>query len=170
MKRWLRRGLKTIVGLLVLFGLFVGWALLFCFAEPPELDYEPVALGYAPPSAPGPDGRVHFGPNWFLPQKGRSLLSVEGDPFSLGYANATLTREFLAEQERSLFETVEQFFPNRLGLYGIGLVVLVGVAEGFYLYADLGEFVLNRGNAVSLFHAQSAQAADGGRAIGEEVL
>jgi len=125
LKRWLRRGLWAVAGLLVLVGLFLGWALLFCFAEPPELDYEPAALAFEKPSAPGPDGRIHFGPNWFVPQKGRSLLSVEGDPFSLGYANATLTRDYLAEQERSLFDTVAKFFPSKAAIYGIGLVVLV---------------------------------------------
>jgi len=124
-KRWLRRGLWAVAGLFVAFALFVGWALLFCFAKPPTLDYEPVVNGYAPPSAPGPDGRVHFGPNWFLPQTGRSLLSVQGDPYSLGFANATLTRDFLAEQERSLYETVGKFFTTKLAIYGIGFVVLV---------------------------------------------
>lgn len=124
-KRWLRRGLWAAAALVVAFGLFLGWAVLFCFAEPPNLDYEPAARAYAAPSGPDADGRFHFGPNWFVPRKGRSLLSVEGDPFSLGYANATLTRDYLAEQERSLYETVGKFFTTKLSIYGIGLVVLV---------------------------------------------
>jgi len=124
-KRWLRRGLWAALTVFALFGLFIGWALAFCFAEPPELDYEPAALAYDAPSEPDAHGRIHFGPNWFLPQRGRSLLSVEGDPYSLGFANATLTRDYLAEQERSLFETVRQFFPSKIALYGIGLVVLI---------------------------------------------
>ncbi|MHC4449989.1 MAG: C45 family autoproteolytic acyltransferase/hydrolase [Planctomycetota bacterium] len=125
MRKWLRRGLRAAAALLVLIALFVGWALLFCFAEPPELDYEPAARAYPAPEQPGPDGRIRFGPNWFLPQPGRSLLYVEGDPYSIGFANATLTRDYLEAQERSLFETVQRFFPSRLALYGIGLVVLV---------------------------------------------
>ena len=125
LKRWLRRALWTVAAIVLLFGLFVGWALLFCFAEPPELDYEPAAFAFDEPQGPDERGRFHLGPNWFLPQKGRSLLAVEGDPFTLGYANASLTRDYLAEQERSLYETVGKFFTSKLAIYGIGLVVLV---------------------------------------------
>jgi tetratricopeptide (TPR) repeat protein len=108
---------------LLVFGLFLVWVFLFCFAEPPELDARPAALDWKTETSA--DGRVHLGPAWFERREGRSLLYLEGAPFAIGYANAHLTAEFLEIQERSLMETVEEHFPSLLGRLALGLLVLV---------------------------------------------
>src|SRR5262245_60088840 len=122
-RRWLRRLLFVLGGLLLLLGGFVAWVLLFCFAEPPVLAGRPAVLDLAQETTS--DGRVHLGPSWFQRAEGHSLPHLEGDPLAFGYANATLTSEFLELQERSLIETVEEHFPSLLVRLGIGLAVLV---------------------------------------------
>jgi hypothetical protein len=103
--------------------LFVGWVLLFCFADPPELEGHPAVLDLVPSERE--DGRTHLGASWFQRAPGRSLLYVEGAPFELGYSNATLTADFLEQQERSLMTSVEEHFPSLLGRLAIATVVLV---------------------------------------------
>jgi hypothetical protein len=122
-RRWLKWTIRILGGLLLLFVAFLVWVRLTCFATPPELDYEPAILAADPPREDGV--RVRYGPDWFEEREGRSLLYLEGVPYSLGYANARLTRKLLEHQERHFLETVEGFFPNRLVLFGVGLAVLV---------------------------------------------
>jgi hypothetical protein len=122
-RRWLVRILVAGASLTLLLACFVLWILLFSFAEPPALDREPAIV-----SAQGPareaDGRLRLDSSWFLRREGRSLLYVEGDPFTLGYANARLTADLLAEQERSLWEQVHEHLPGRLQRFGVYLLVL----------------------------------------------
>jgi hypothetical protein len=121
--RWLRWTLLGLGGCAAfLFGV-IAWALLFCFAEPPVLAAPPGALSWKPET--GPDGRYHVGPSWFRKLDGRSQLYLEGDPFAIGFANATLTAEFLEFQERSLIETVEQHFPSPITRFALALAVLI---------------------------------------------
>src|SRR5512134_3303768 len=122
-RRWLRRSLWALAVLGVASAAFVVWVRLACFAEPPVLDYRPEILDAPSPSQV--DGRVRYGVCWFEERKGHSLLYVEGDPYSIGYANARLTSRLLEIQERSFLETIRGFYPTRLGLFAIGLVVLV---------------------------------------------
>ncbi len=121
--RWLRRLAGGALGLALLLALFVGWALLFCFAEPPVLAARPALLDLE--ARHTEDGRVHLGASWYQPAEGRSLLYLEGSPFELGYANARLTHDLLAFQEKSLIDTVEAKFPSLLKRIGLGLLVLV---------------------------------------------
>ena len=122
-RRWLRRILWVFLGLFILLFGFVGWAYLFCFAEPPDLDYEPAILRAAAPAER--DGRVHYGGNWFERRPGRSMLYLQGDPYSIGYANARLTERYLALQETDLIEKVREFFPGTLEFLAIATIVLV---------------------------------------------
>ncbi|MCA8961761.1 MAG: hypothetical protein KDC38_14655, partial [Planctomycetes bacterium] len=69
--------------------------------------------------------RLALGASWFRERVGCSLLSVEGDPFTLGYANARLTGHLFAEQERSLIETVREHFPSTLSFWAIATLVLI---------------------------------------------
>ncbi len=121
--RWLRRMLYVTGGLSALGVGFIAWALFFCFAEPPELESEPAIVGLE--AVRDADGRTRLGAAWFRPAPGRSLLYLEGTPFELGYANAALTSEFLAIQEKSLMDTVEAVFPSLAVRLGLGLLVLV---------------------------------------------
>jgi len=123
MKRWRKRLLKVFGGLALLAVLFGAWVWLFCIAKPPELDYRPAILDAAAPSVDGP--RTHFGRSWFEPRPGASQLYLEGDPYTLGFANARLTEEYLRAQEKSLLDTVRGFFPGWLEFSGIALVVVV---------------------------------------------
>ena len=122
-RRWLRWTLYGFGGFFLCLAGFVTWALLFCFADPPELDYTPQARAWGEAEADG--ARMRLGPNWFQARKGRSLLYLEGDPYSIGYANGKLTNLFLREQEEALMGTIRKFFPGTLSFYGIAVVVLV---------------------------------------------
>jgi isopenicillin-N N-acyltransferase-like protein len=122
-KKWLKRALWFFSGVFLLFAIFIGWVYWSCESTPPTLSYEPTARGYDAPTAPDAQGRVHFGPNWFQKARGRSLLYVEGDPYSIGFANATLTHQFLEEQERALLDSVQEHLPSRAAFWTIYLIV-----------------------------------------------
>ncbi len=123
LRRWLRISLWTVGVLTSLLAGFVVWVYLTCFAEPPPLTARPPILDQVPASSP--DGRVHLGRSWFRRDPGCSLLYLEGDPFTLGYSNSTLTQELLEVQERSLIDTARAFFPSRLSFLAVGLLVLI---------------------------------------------
>ncbi len=123
-RRRLRRAAAIALALLVIgAGAFRLW-LETCFATPPPLEGEPAILAETPRADPA-TGRVHLGASWFQERPGRSLLYLEGDPFTRGYANATLTRAFLEEQERSLMETVERLVPSTLARWALATAVLI---------------------------------------------
>ncbi|MHC4134262.1 MAG: C45 family autoproteolytic acyltransferase/hydrolase [Planctomycetota bacterium] len=122
-RRWLKWPVRIGCTLLLLLAAFLTWVFLACIADPPELDYEPAILAVGAPVADGE--RVRLGKCWFLERKGRSLLYLEGDPYSIGYANAHLTAKLLAIQERHFVQTVKGFFSNRLELFAVGVAVLV---------------------------------------------
>jgi len=96
---------------------------LACFARPPDLAGRPAILDEAIRS--DGEGRRAVGRCWFRKDPGLSLLHVEGDPFTMGYAGAALTEEYLEEQEEALIATVRGFFPSRIGFAAITLAVLV---------------------------------------------
>jgi hypothetical protein len=122
-RRWLKWLIRIGGALLLLLAAFLAWVFLACVADPPELDYEPAILAAG---APVKDGeRMRLGKCWFEERKGRSLLYLEGDPYSIGYANANLTAKLLATQERHFVQTVKGFFSNRLELFLVGIAVLV---------------------------------------------
>ena len=104
---------------------FAGGFALFlstCFATPPELESRPAILD----KTLREDGaRKILGNSWFLRRSGRSLLYLEGDPFTLGYSNAALTGDMMEEQERSLIKTVRDFFPSTPAFMAITTAVLV---------------------------------------------
>ena len=122
-RRWLRRTLWGLGGLLVLLLGFLLWVWLTCFAEPPELDYRPAILDAPPPAAAG--GRVVYGPCWFEARPGGSLLYLEGDPYSIGYAHGRLTEDLLVAQARAFLGMVHEYLSNPLKFFGITLLVLV---------------------------------------------
>ncbi|MCB9869794.1 MAG: hypothetical protein H6837_08045 [Planctomycetes bacterium] len=113
----------ALVVLMLLCGGFAGWVWATCFAAPPPLDGRPAVLDLEPHT--DPSSRVHLGASWFEHRHGRSLLYLEGDPFTLGYANARLTADLLAAQERALIETVRHLLPGTLAFYGTAVMVLV---------------------------------------------
>ena len=122
-RRWLKWLLWIGCVLLVLPATFLAGVFLACFADPPELDYQPQILAVGAPVADGE--RVRLGKCWFQERKGHSLLYLEGDPYSIGYANARLTADLIAIQERHFLETIKGFFSNRLELFAVGVAVLV---------------------------------------------
>lgn len=103
---------------------FVAWVLLTAFAEPPPLDGRPAVLDAAL-TVDDATGLRRLGPCWFLPREGASLLYLEGDPYTLGYANAALTADRLEAQERALVETVHTHFDNPLAFWGMAFLVLL---------------------------------------------
>jgi len=121
-RRWFRRLVLVAALFLALGGGFVGWALLTCFAEPPVLAQTPAILELEPSER---DGRRVLAGSWFEERPGRSLLYLEGGPFELGFANASLTSAFLEAQERSLFAAVREQLPSTLGFWAVALAVLV---------------------------------------------
>ena len=72
---------------------FLAWVYLACFARPPVLAGRPAILDEAIRSEGG--GRTALGRCWFRKDPGCSFLFLEGDPFTIGYAGATLTEEYL---------------------------------------------------------------------------
>jgi hypothetical protein len=123
LRRWFRR--LAVAGLLLglLLGGFLLWVYLTCFATPPPLDERPAILDRAPVERAG--GRVFLGECWFREDPGCSILYLEGDPFTIGYANATLTAKFLEVQERSLIETAREHFPSWFSFMAVATFVLV---------------------------------------------
>lgn len=140
-RRW-RRRLLIAAGVLLVAGIAFRLWIPTCYAVPPELAERPAILDAV--VADGPAGRKTLGKSWFLERKGGSLLYLEGDPFTIGYANGTLTRKFLEQQERSLMETVRGFLPNRLALWAMATAVLINnrslprFVEREYQYEILG--------------------------------
>jgi isopenicillin-N N-acyltransferase like protein len=123
LKKWLKRLAWTALAGTVGIAGFVIWAVNTCFAEPPELATRPAILDAK--ITTDADGRTRFGRSWFAPNPGRSLLHVEGDPFTIGYCNSTLTRDLLEAQERSLIENVRTLLPGTVAFYSAALLVLV---------------------------------------------
>jgi hypothetical protein len=103
-KRWLNRLAWTALVLTVGFAGFVTWALTTCFAEPPVFATRPSIRDATLTTEP--DGRTRIGKSWFHRRPGRSLLHLEGDPFTIGFTNSTLTTDLLEAQERSLIEKI----------------------------------------------------------------
>jgi isopenicillin-N N-acyltransferase like protein len=122
-RRWLRRLLWTVLVTLLLIAGFLVWVYCACIAYPPRLSHRPAIL--AEQVTTSEDGIRRIGASWFLKRRGRSQLHLEGDPFTLGYANAALTADLLEIQERSLLSTVREHFPSRLAFSGVALAVLV---------------------------------------------
>jgi len=122
-RRWLKVSLLAVGGLLVLLAGFVAWAYLTCFAEPPELDYRPAVRDWAAPREEA--GRVRYGDCWFERREGCSLLALAGDPYTIGYANATLTRDLLAYQEQCFVAFVKDLLPGAWKLRAVAFAVLV---------------------------------------------
>ena len=122
-RTWLRRLVWSGIVTVGLLALFVGWVLTTCFAEPPTMGQQPTIVDAAVTT--DDDGRTRLGNSWFQKHLGRSLMYVEGDPFTLGYSNSMLTAEFLELQERSLMETIRGYLPGTLSFYSAALLVLV---------------------------------------------
>ena len=123
-RKWVRRILRTLFVLVVLFGAFLVWVWTTCFAEPPELEEANPAV-HALELVTGEDGTVHLGSCWFLERPGRSLLYLEGDPYSIGYSNGRLTSHLMAVQERSLIDTVREEFSSPVSFFAVTVAVLV---------------------------------------------
>jgi hypothetical protein len=102
---------------------FVLWVYFACFAAPPPLEGTPAIL--AQKIVADPDGRLRLGNAWFRRDVGCSLLYLEGDPFTIGYANATLTADFLELQERSLIESARMALESDFAFAAVTLFVLV---------------------------------------------
>jgi tetratricopeptide (TPR) repeat protein len=122
-KRWLKRLAWTALVLTVGFAGFVTWALTTCFAEPPVFATRPSIRDATLTTEP--DGRTRIGKSWFHRRPGRSLLHLEGDPFTIGFTNSTLTTDLLEAQERSLIENIRSLLPGTITFYCSALLVLV---------------------------------------------
>lgn len=121
--RLLRWGLRGCLLLVIGLAGFLLWVRLTCFAEPPPLEDEPAIRSEV--LRVEPSGRVCFGPCWFERHPGRSLMHLEGDPYSIGFANARMSSDWIVLQEKSLMETTRRFLPSDLQFWGITLLVLV---------------------------------------------
>jgi isopenicillin-N N-acyltransferase-like protein len=109
------RILAIVMGALVLLLVIGSWSIdWLCFARPPKLAAEPAILAVQR-TAEGE--RLRIGESWLERRDGIWRMSLSGDPFTRGYANAALTRELFAEQERSLVATVRGYVPSRTKLW-----------------------------------------------------
>lgn len=114
LKRWLRRVMIGLV-LLVCLACAASWYIDYRGeAHPPELDYTPSILSQ---SVVEKDGVKWIGKSWLRSREGILQMSLSGDPFTLGYANAMLTQEYLKEQEESLMQTVRSYVPQEWKLW-----------------------------------------------------
>lgn len=106
LRRWLRRiliALAVFAGLLVALSYYIDYRGL---AVPPELDYEPAILSQA---VVVDNGVKRIGDSWLTERNGILQMYLTGDPFTLGYANAMLTQEYLKEQEASLMALIRSY-------------------------------------------------------------
>jgi len=88
------------------FSWFTEW---YCTARPPSLTAEPAILKA---TLKKEGKRTSLGESWMAKENGLICLNVAGDPFTLGYANACLTQQYMQKQEESLYLTVRQFVPS----------------------------------------------------------
>ncbi|NLW49530.1 MAG: tetratricopeptide repeat protein [Candidatus Brocadiaceae bacterium] len=121
-KRRLRRAgivLATLVLLVCLASRAVDWV---CFARPPALEGSPPILRQQVHEA---DGVLRIGPARLAKRDGIMHMYLAGDPFTLGYCHASLTRDILKEQEAELLETIKEHVPSRIGLWLLRKYVLI---------------------------------------------
>jgi hypothetical protein len=114
--RWLRRVVILIAGLAL--GLPLAYAL---FQRATRLSPPPVAPEIAgaaaalPFSVKGP--RAYLGPNWMSREHGVWEEHLEGEPYSLGYAQARLGSRILLEQEDYMFSEMARYVPSKIALF-----------------------------------------------------
>ncbi len=111
------------------FSWFTEW---YCTARPPALTNEPAILKA---SLRREGNRIWLGESWLARENGLICLSVTGDPFTLGYANACLTQQYMQKQEESLYLTVRQFVPSPVKFWLLTRYV-------YWMNRRLPEFIL----------------------------
>lgn len=125
-KKWLRRiALWTgvFVAALVLTGILASWAIEeFCSPRPPDVWLRPKILDA---SVEEDKGVRRIGPCYLAERDGILRMSLEGDPFELGYCNASLTQAYIKRQEADLIATVRRFVPSDAALWLLRKIVLV---------------------------------------------
>ena len=108
-----RRALKALaLACLVLAALalaaswYVEWR---CIARPPAIEGRPAIV-----SAPVREsaGVRRIGDSWLARKDGILRMYLAGDPFTLGYSNAALSRQYLRRQEEELVEFVHRTIPS----------------------------------------------------------
>ena len=103
LKRWLRRAM---IGFALLTGLACAASWYIDYrgeAHPPKLGHAPAILSQSVTE----NARIkRIGNSWLTERQGILQMYLSGDPFTLGYANAMLTQDYLKEQEASLMQVI----------------------------------------------------------------
>jgi tetratricopeptide (TPR) repeat protein len=140
-KPWRRRLKRCCVaaGVLAVALLAVGFAASLainyvCEAHPPKVDPLP-AIVQSHVEVTGEVRRL--GACSLARKDGILRMTLAGDPFELGYANAALCQPFLEEQEHSFIDMIHGFVPSKAALWLITkLVVLRNRSLPSYVMAD----------------------------------
>lgn len=94
-----------------------------CCAKPPAIDANHPILSKTIETTA--DGYKHLGESYMGKRDGILRMVLKGDPFSLGYCNASLAQDLIEEQETSLFELIQHYVPSRTALWLLKKYVLL---------------------------------------------
>jgi Acyl-coenzyme A:6-aminopenicillanic acid acyl-transferase len=119
--RLLKRGLLGVLGLVLIIVLLIAWARLAWVASEPELDGTPAILSEVLEEV---DGGLELGTCRLERREGLRTMHLVGDPFTLGFANARLTADLIAEQNAQFFSMIHDLIPNWWALTAVKLFVL----------------------------------------------
>ncbi len=97
----------------------IDWA---CELHPPKLTYVPAILSMPLVEA---DGIRTIGDNSLSRRDGIIRMKISGDPYTLGYANAVLTQEYVREQETQFLALIRQFVPSDWKLWLLKKFIVV---------------------------------------------
>ncbi|MHC5054323.1 MAG: C45 family autoproteolytic acyltransferase/hydrolase [Planctomycetota bacterium] len=111
--------LVSLVLLLVLTSKIIDWV---CIADEPEIAELPPIVNEEPRRE---GGRTVLGRSWLAERRGIRMMSLEGDPFTIGVSNSKMTGDLIAVLEKSLVDTVERLVPSYTKRWLLGKLVLV---------------------------------------------
>jgi hypothetical protein len=106
--RWVGLGLLV---LLVLYGLFLRWTRIV----PPAISDSLRAAAELPVEVKG--ARAYVGANWMSRERGVYEVHLEGEPYSMGFAQARLGSRLLLEQEDYMFGEMARYVPSKIALF-----------------------------------------------------
>ena len=122
---WLRIATVVVISaafLVVAFVIITKTIHLICIAPEPRLDGTPAILS-AKPRTEG--DRTVLGRSWIARRHGIWQMYLEGDPFDIGFANATFTTDLLREAEDSLLRIVRVYIPSYIAVWLLGHYILI---------------------------------------------
>lgn len=134
--KWSAIAAGASVALLVIFIIGMSWYIETAYvAVPPTLDGTPAVLSMKVVR----DGDTRrIGDAWLAKRDGILRMYIAGDPFTLGYSNASLSQDYVEEQEATLIGLIKTRVPSPVKLWLLRKYVIVRNRDlPRYVNADL---------------------------------